>query len=610
MDLNTSSKFKIQISKLTGNTITFTAVGALVFVMLLTAFLSMRQDSLTYDELAHISAGYSYLTQQDYRLNPEHPPLAKDLSAFPLLFLRLNFPSQSENWLQNSGASPWWTQFNFGRDLLFNSGNNLQQIIFWARLPMIFLYLVLGLFLFWWARKLLGNVGGIFTFALYAFSPTFLAHGRLVTNDIAASFGALFATYFWIQFLKNPSKKNIFVAGIAFGLAMSLKFNLVLLVPFFGILTFVYPLVSHSVNTPKAKLLLQYIGKASIAGIVGLFIVVWPIYQFHIWNYPPARQVRDTISDLSPGGINGIEKITIFLSDKPLLRPFAQFARGILMVNQRVVFGNTTYFLGRISSSAQKNYFPVLFFTKEPLGFYALLFLALGGVLISLKKTKSWFTTHFSIVAGIIFIAVYWISALIGNLNIGIRHLLPTFPFLYLFIGWGTLELFKFIDQKALRTSLVVSVLVLLSWFIFSSIRAFPFYISYFNELGGGTKNGYKIAVDSNYDWGQDFYRLLALVKKYKIDKLYLDYFGGEDPAYYLGSAYVPLNPQNETIHPAGWVAVSVNQLMGGIAKPVLGFNQQTGYYDWLLQYTPVDRAGNSIFLYYILPKSNFTSGI
>ena len=140
----------------------------------------------------------------------------------------------------------------------------------------------------------------------------------------------------------------------------------------------------------------------------------------------------------------------------------------------------------------------------------------------------------------------------------------------------------------------------LFAWYIFSSISTFPHYLSYYNKLGGGTQEGYKIAGDSNYDWGQDFYRLLAFVEKEKIEKIYLDYFGGEDEEYWLGEKYIRLNPKEIEKPPKGWLAVSVNQLMGGISEPSPHFDQETGYYDWLKKYTPLARAGHSIFIYKI----------
>ncbi|GAH87822.1 unnamed protein product, partial [marine sediment metagenome] len=62
----------------------------------------MKDDSATMDEVAHLPAGYSYLTQKDYRLNPEHPPLLKDLAAIPLLFIKdINFPSDIKAWKED-----------------------------------------------------------------------------------------------------------------------------------------------------------------------------------------------------------------------------------------------------------------------------------------------------------------------------------------------------------------------------------------------------------------------------------------------------------------------------------------------------------------------------
>src|SRR3989344_9549794 len=136
--------------------------ATLLALMFLLMFFSAQKDALTFDELAHIPAGYSYLTQQDYRINPEHPPLAKDIAAAPLFFLNLNFPSQSQNWLQDAGAPPWWVQFDLGTELLYQSGNDPRDVIFWARIPMIGLLLLLGLFLFRWTKELGGAVAGIF----------------------------------------------------------------------------------------------------------------------------------------------------------------------------------------------------------------------------------------------------------------------------------------------------------------------------------------------------------------------------------------------------------------------------------------------------------------
>src|SRR3989344_4672661 len=114
-------------------------VGLLLALMFALMFFSAWNESATMDELAHIPAGYSYLTQRDYRLNPEHPPLIKDLAAFPLLFLDLNFPTNSKAWAEDING-----QWDMGRIFFYESGNNPGSILFWSRLPLMFLALLLG----------------------------------------------------------------------------------------------------------------------------------------------------------------------------------------------------------------------------------------------------------------------------------------------------------------------------------------------------------------------------------------------------------------------------------------------------------------------------------
>lgn len=98
----------------------------LIFVFLVAIF-SIKDDSLTMDELAHLPAGYSYLTQKDMRLNPEHPPLIKDLAAIPLLFIKgIKFPSEIKAWKEDING-----QWNFGSYFLYKMGNPADKMIFW-----------------------------------------------------------------------------------------------------------------------------------------------------------------------------------------------------------------------------------------------------------------------------------------------------------------------------------------------------------------------------------------------------------------------------------------------------------------------------------------------
>ncbi len=582
------------------NRFTNLIAGLLLIMVFLVCFFGMKNDSATMDEMSHIPAGYSYLTQKDFRINPEHPPLIKDLAAVPLLFLDLNFPKDHSSWTQ--GVNEQW---NFGSQFLYGSGNNPDQILFWARIPMILLLIFLGWFIFRWTKELAGNKIALLVLTLFSFSPTFLAHGRLVTTDVAAALGVVMASYFWIKFLKSPTKKNIILAGLIFGVSILLKFSLVLLVPFFAVITVVYAWLKFQERGFKKCIcgILKYIGLALIVGIIGV-VLIWPIYQFHLLNYPAERQLQDSEFILSSDGINTLESICIWMADKPGLRPYAHYFLGLLMASQRVSGGNTVYFLNEISNMGWWYYFPVVYLLKIPLAFHILTLIVLlyTAWLIMIKRPfwqntfhrmKEWIKNHFPEFSMIVFLAIYWFTSIIGALNIGVRHILPVFPFTYILVGLGIAK------WKKMGIFLVS---VLLGFYIISSLLVWPHHLTYFNEIAKGPKNGYKYVVDSNYDWGQDLKRLKKWVDENEIEKIYVDYFGGGNAEYYLKEKFIPWwgDRSKKELPRGSYLAISLTLLQGGKGNPVPGFDQPTGYYRWLNDYEPITRIGNSIFIYYI----------
>ena len=584
------------------NRLTYIIAAFLLFLMFSLALLSIRDDSFTFDETAHVTAGFSYLTQKDMRLNPEHPPLIKDLAALPLLFLNLNFPKDHPSWTQKDNPV-WWQQFEIGSQFLYHSGNNPDQILFWSRIPMILLLIFLGWFLFHWTKELFGPKAALLTLFLFSFSPTFLAHGRLVTTDVGAALGVVLSTYFWLRFLKDPTKKNVFLTGLIFGLVMLFKFSLILLIPFFAFLTLIYALLKGK------KYILKYFGLALLVGIVGVVFVIWPVYQYHVWNYPVERQIRDTQFLLDTSSIpKPLIAINKWLSTQPIFRPISQYLLGVFLAVNRSSTGNTTYFLGEVSAAGWKNYFPTVYLIKEPLTFHILTLIALLYAAWLIKKpfwqntffrVKGWIKSHFPEFAMLTFIALYWFTSLTSKLNIGVRHLLPVFPLTIILVSATIISWLKRPFLKIRYFFLGVLIL----WQIISVISIYPHFLAYFNELVGGPDKGYIYVVDSNLDWGQDLKRLAKWVKENNVEKIYLDYFGGGNAEYYLKTKYAPWwGTRDEKEFPKGnYLAISATFLQGGRGIPTPWFNQPYGYYYWLDKYTPVAKIGYSIFVYYIV---------
>ncbi len=660
------------------------AAGAWWVLMLIcvVSFLFMlaasRTDSAIMDELAHIPAGYGYVHNLDYRLNPEHPPLLKALAMLPVLFLDPSFPTQSDAW-QNQVNSQW----EMGTEFLYQSGNDATAIVQTARIFPILITLLLIIFTFLLARGILGNWWALLPAALLGFSPTILAHGHYVTTDVGAAFGVVLATYYFLKYVESPTRKHLLFAGLSFGIAQILKFSTPFLVPLFLFLAFtlwIRDLIIKWRHTDRARRLkiflmngARWIWRLALIFIIGYAFVVYPAYALFTWHYPIAKQVSDTqfiLQSFANGptpagaqchGLRCLADLDIKMAGHALTRPAAEYLLGILMVFQRVAGGNTIYFLGRVVGGGGWIYFPLLFLMKEPIPSVAIVAIALALALAWMIRSEGpggrshgrrildYVGINLPEFAMGSFVVLYWGYSMHSDLNIGVRHLIPTFPFIFILAAsvwkkWvtkihlprmdGSLSIAAVTGMvKSAARSLVRSVfkygllVVLLVWLFGETASAAPHFLSYFNELGGGVSNGYHFVTDSNYDWGQDLLRLRDWVDASPaVDKIAVDYFGGGNPSYYLGGKEINWssakgNPADVGIH---WLAVSANTLEGATQPLSDGQirNADDGY-AWLTALRPVAtttsflgtllgnprmgnlpapdaRAGTSLFIYHL----------
>ncbi len=570
------------------------------------------QESATYDERAHIPAAYTYLDRADMRLNPEHPPLLKDLAGFPLLFLDLTFPYDHPDW-EKSGIHGQWS---LGTAFLYESGNDADSIVFWSRLPIILVALLLGWFIYRWTKELAGTVAGLFATLLYVADPNIIAHSHYVTTDIGIAAVLFFAFYFFVRFLKKPDGKNVLLAGLFLGIAELTKFSAVLLFPIFGLFSLLYAItLARGRADTKASALgfkLRSLGRylTRYAGVVVVaFALIWIVYYPNTAAMPGEKLVE--VADIKLGQPNDYARLAHGLvastSDSALLKPFSAYFLGVGMVFERVGGGNNFYFLGTVGSEANPWYFPIIFALKETLPFLVLL-TATGLYTIfrigkavrrtsvgSLRKLLAQsFQQHIAQYLMAFFVLFYAYISITGNLNIGFRHLFPILPFLYVLIAKTAFDFIRRQDFQGERVSRVMLGLFAL-WVAAIPILSYPSYLTYWNEAGGGPKMGYMVATDSNYDWGQDMKRLRDFVDQNGIDTIHVDYFGGAEPAYYLGDRYerwydqLPPEP--------GWYAISSLFYQESLYRDNPEGKQT---YAWLAEYPLIARAGDSIFIFYV----------
>lgn len=587
------------------------------------AVTSMWNDSANYDERIHLPAGYSYLTQKDMRLNPEHPPLVKGLAALPLLFMRINFPYQSWGWntplITNSSRTPaWQTDVGFGNDLLYYSGNDAQKMMRFGRIPIIIIGVILGFYIFKFVRESWGDLAGIIALTFYSFSPTFLAHTRLVTTDVAAAAAFFISFYYLYRWLKIPDWRNLYIFGIVLGLSFLIKFSTFLLVPIFGFIVLVWILLHGHWK--------KYIG-GFILVLVIAYLIVGTVYAYHVWNYPIQKQVIDTTFILSTFGFKPLVNLSVWISSQPILRAWGHYFLGLLMVLQRSGGGNTTYYLGEVSAEGARSYFPVVYLIKEPLAYILMvffgLFLTIRHCVRHYKKqeTKYWRRDFIELMKnnpaemGMLFIIfIYFAFSINSRLNIGVRHILPTIPFIYALTArqiaaWikgniterisdyrGFRQILGLYWSMTKRSALIVLFFI---WAILTVIFVYPSFLVYFNEIAGGPNNGYKWVVDSNLDWGQDILRLADFIEKNNIKEIKMDYFSGAPAEYYIKTAKII--PYNREMPQKGWLAVSATILMGACQGDKIPCPYSERAYTWLDSYKPVAKIGYSIFVYFIL---------
>src|SRR3989338_139068 len=527
----------------------------LVLLIIILGFVqisSLLADSQTVDEGPHILAGYSYLKTGKILLNPEHPPLLKAWSALPLLILNPDLPEEVKN---AAGTRAELDQWGLSYEFLHKSRIPADTIIFWSRLMMVILATLGALGIALIARIWFGNLAGIIAFILFSFDPNVLAHGRLVTTDVGSAIFIFFAAYAFYLFLKKPTALLAIGSGGVFALALAAKFSSLTLLPVFLIL-FAIKLIKEKSDLEKYLKLIPLF-------ILTAFIALWTIYGFNIEkpiNDPKVKQLYERNAELlkdpsayqdSNGKNYWLARFVIHTFDprkQPGIGlkwaadnvsvPAYRYFRGLSDFLAHSYRGHYAYLTGHIYETGVWQYFIIAYLVKSPIPLLILLaFSFCVFAVIRMRKNNFPLAGYALIIAP----AIYWLISIKSSINLGIRHLMPIYPFYFVMIACAILLIIKKTPEhlpKKYRLYFKILFAILIGWFLTESAIVYPHHLSYFNELIGGPKNGHQYLLDSNIDWGRDFLRLKKYMKDNNLDSAYLRYFGKTDWNYYGVKGY------------------------------------------------------------------------
>jgi hypothetical protein len=590
--------------------------AGLVILMFGLGITSMVHQSAIVDEVAHIPAAYAYDHFGDYRLNPEHPPLIKNLAGLPLQFMQVQFPSNEAGWTTEINGQ-WDTGWNF----LYYIGNNASNILFWARLPILLLAVSFGFLLYWYSRRHWGVGAGLLVLFFYTLSPNILAHARYVTTDVGASVFIFIALITFLRFIRVPSGSNVLLLSLALAAANLAKFNSVLLYPFILAVAVIAAWVGQRRLTELRIYLWGTLG-ASVLSAIWIYLYYIP----NTINMPSDVQINLINGSLTYGFGLKVAGYLTGLAHISLLKPAVQYLLGLTMVLGRVEGGNVTYFNGMVTNGSYHWYFPELFVFKTQVAFLVLMVVtAVAGLAlwwrgrhtghVLLERLKRSIRQNLDLWTLGLFAAFYFAISVAGNLNLGIRHILPVYLPLFVVVAVGTVRVARRLAVSRWRALSAISLTLLVGWYGLSTILAYPSYTSYFNELIGGSANADKYFSDSGVDWGQDLLNLKAYVDQHHITQFALDYFGGADPRYYFcarsydangqlvatadgfdcsHSAMTEWHAQNGP-YTGQYIAVSETYLENDRYYSAL---DGTPGYAYLRATTPIAKIGGSIYLF------------
>jgi 4-amino-4-deoxy-L-arabinose transferase-like glycosyltransferase len=597
-------------------------VGLLLAAFATLSYRAVLTKSATYDETIHAVAGHVVRHHDDYRLDSEAPALFlrwADL-GHPRGDLHIDGDDEDLREVGRDHARQWIVAV---RALYETPGNDRgDAFINRSRAMFVPIAVALGALIAWWGWRLGGPVAGVATAALYCFDPNFLAHGALVANDVPLSLLMLVVAVGVWQLGRRTTAGSLALVAMGTGVALAVKFSAIVFGAFIALClalralsprpweVFGRAIVSRAARLGAACALCLVVAAAS-------WLTVWSAYGFRFEEAtdpsvgferaPLLRETKRKELAVRAGGTPArpvTEKDIADWPDTATVRLVA-FLEAHRLLPRAWIYGlwytyetaltRGSYLMGAYSDTGWWYFFPLAMLFKTPT---ATLLAAAGALAMWAMPRARPRLAAWDAVCLLVPLGVYALNAMSANLNIGLRHVLPGYPFLFLLIALAAARL---VEQRPRLGATIAAVLALA--LAAESLAAWPHYLAFFNVLAGGSRGGAELLADSNLDWGQDLPLLAEWRRRHADRPLFLSYFGMADPTVY------GLAPRTDTPdgypfplgHPRAWpgrtpayVAISATNLKGVYASDEV----RRLYADVFGRKEPLAVLGGSIYIY------------
>lgn len=510
-------------------------IAALTIAAVVRVSLTHRVFNATVDEPVHLAAGWLWLSG-NYNIDLGHPPLARVLAALPLKLAGVPDPPQTDD------ASR-------GNFLLYH-GDRYEKNLARARMGNLVLFIAAILAVAVLANRTFGRELAVLAVLLFTNVPAVLAHAGFMTTDMAITAALPFALLALDRYLASPTWKRAAILGLAIGFGLLAKFSFLVFFP-------ATALVLILVRRPKGARVLPLAATILIA-----FFVTWAGYLFDVRPISSVfKGASFFIQMMVPEPMR--QTVREFSDNVPI--PAPAFPIGIGVLKEHDKHGHQTFLFGETGMKGWWYYFPVVFFFKTPLPF--LLLVAIG----------CWRLRN-GIEHLLIPLAILAVS-MTSSINIGVRHVLPMYTGLAIVAALGLRELWR----RTRGPFATLGFAALTAWLFVGVAAGHPDYLAWWNEAAG--KRPWRIAADSNVDWGQDVLRLERVVRELKIERVWMRYPASVDLQRH------GIRAENLPDHPvSGWIVLG--------ESPITFFPDRVA---WLTDhYEPVRRVGKSMRLYYL----------